>query len=231
MKKKSLLLAISAMSIAAIGVGTVGTFAWYSASSNASVQAAAGDKYTLSTVKSDVQVAAYTITVTPNVSGSVQLTNAVQETPASTYKLQYGGVTGGKAVVADCASASGFVATVSFTAEWGGIGKPTQAEDIAYFKNKRLTGGTFGVEGQAKLINANAVAGLTVANGTEGTYYIDVSNSDALELTVTVVTNGYVRSQATGTEANGAAASAEADHTGDKVVANAVNPLAVGAKA
>ncbi len=58
MKKKSLLLAISAMSIAAIGVGTVGTFAWYTASSAATLSQVAQSS-TITTAAATAQVGSY----------------------------------------------------------------------------------------------------------------------------------------------------------------------------
>lgn len=127
------------MLVAAGAIGATGTFAWFAASGNPSATAAAGSPASVGSIKSDVTVAGYTITVTPAAINNLQLTNAVAV--STKYKLQYGGVTGGKAVVADCESGSGFVAEITgWTATWSG-GAPSQAEDIDYFKNKRLIGG------------------------------------------------------------------------------------------
>lgn len=221
MKKKSLLLAIASMSVAAIGVGTVGTFAWYASTTAATTSAVAGDAYKLSSVASTVAAANYDITVTPSVSygtgvSGLQLTNAVAVTAeTTTYKLQYGAVAGGKAVVKDCEGASGFVGTISFTATWRDT---VSAEDKPVLKGKTLTGGIFTTENYAKLINANAVSGLTAGSQDSGTYEIDIADDDALTLTVRVTANGYVRIQASSTQENGAAATAEAAHgENDKV--------------
>lgn len=218
--KKLLLASIAAMGVLAMGVGATSTFAWYASSNSATATVAAGTAHTINTVASDVTAAQYTITVTPSSVGDLQLTNPV-ETSTGIYKLQYGGVTGGKAKVQDCGSASGFVGAVAFTASWTGIGKPTQTADITRFKGKTLTGGAFTVSNYAKLINANAVSGLTTVNETNGTFSIEVSNDNNLELTVIVASPAYVRIQASSADANNASATAEASHDSDTIAVTA----------
>ena len=75
---------------------------------------------------------------------------------------------------------------------------------------------------------SNAVADLSTAGGTDGTYHIDISNTDALELTVVIDSPNYVRVQAVSTEASGSAAVAEGDHS--DTLAVTAGALTVGTK-
>ncbi len=211
--KKLLLVATAAMGVLALGTAGVGTVAWFATSNAATASTVAGDAKSISSVASDVTAAGYSITVTPAVIENLQLTNAVAEQGGSTYKLQYGAVTGGKAKVSDCPSASGYVAAISsWTAVWTNGNKPTQTEDINRFKNKLLTGGSFQVTGQAKLVDKNAVTGLA-ADATTGSFKIQVSNDNNLTLTVTQWSPAYVRVQASSADANNDDATPEAAHT------------------
>ena len=103
MKKKSLLLAISAMSIAAIGVGTVGTFAWYTASQSATLANVEATHGSISTVASTITTGNYYLRVEFS---SVTESVALSDKAGNTF-----GVVNGKLVAATGTTRGSYVLT------------------------------------------------------------------------------------------------------------------------
>ena len=79
MKKKSLLLAVSAMTVAAIGVGTVGTFAWYAAS-GASITSQVAGTANVTTASNVTTVDSFSVTASFSSPSAPRLTNDSGET-------------------------------------------------------------------------------------------------------------------------------------------------------
>ncbi len=90
--------------------------------------------------------------------------------------------TSGSAVRTAAATANECIDQLRVVAEWHG-GAPTDASDVAFLKNKAITGATLTAAGNAKLLSStSAVTGVT--DYTSSAITVNISNTDALALSV-----------------------------------------------
>lgn len=214
MKKKSLLLAISAMSIAAIGVGTVGTFAWYVSSANANIKNDFNAAGAISSASTSLDVVnTYHIKLTVGAVENVQLSHLgageyINGNSGATYiaGTLYKGVyvSDSSLVRAEALADNGladFVKGYTVTATWvDEDGNPTTAPsdqyDVGYLGGKTFTV-NLTAGGTTKLCKKNNKAsGLNAsgeeANATSATCKVHIAAS-TLGLTVDTYSLAYAR--------------------------------------
>lgn len=190
--KKLMLGTIAAMGALAIGAGAVSTFAWYSATNNATVSAKTFTEGSISTVASSLSVNDYKINVTVEAVSGIELSNI------DSSKLYKGIYANGQVRTEQVTAnpASNFIKAYTITASWDG-GAPTDPVDVAYLKGKTVTGGTLTADGYVHFMASQDCSGTVTDGGQSATYTISIANADGLALTVNVAdSKTYIRVQA-----------------------------------
>ena len=181
-------------------MATSSTFAWYTADQNAAVNAnTATGNLTVTSTTINLDAVSVDFTVTPadaelelsHVATSAEASIGLGNLAASALDqgdLVIGAISNGAATMRKATAVTNLISSYSITASWHG-GTPTDPATVAYLKNKKFTI-NLSVTGQAKLLAASAVTGLT--NATAGTAVVHIANADGLGLTVDTLSHGYV---------------------------------------
>lgn len=196
MKKSKIIVPAVALLTLGLAASVTGTVAWYTANSNATVNANAATGNLTSTT-STINAGEYSInfTVTPTAS-QLQLSHVVEAAEASAGlngvtspaagDLIYGVISNGTATMRKCGGATGFISAYSISASW--VSTPTDPADVAYLGGKSFTI-NLTVGGNAKFLSSNNVTGLT--NQTTATAVVHIAAS-TLALTVDTLSQEYV---------------------------------------
>ena len=226
MKKKSLLATIAAMTIAAVGIGTVSTFAWYTASAAVSTTAAT-DSATLSTA------------VYSGGLGSVRFNVALDNTEYENIQLSYndsgtaktGYVANGVAYTVAAVDGCFAVATVTVTAELvDGVGGMTLAQAL----DSLYDAGTTSINIYAK------AAGYAVCNwdadgtlsSSERNTLVAKSNANSANTTIALANGGgtdewtLYLGLAVHTKNTNTTLDTESDHESDGITVKSVEAIA-----
>lgn len=210
MKKRLLISSVLMSAVLACALGT-GTYAWYSATSNASASVGTNTTGDLSAAGSTIAAGSYTINLGVSLAKStLELSHVVTTQEASSGlngvtapaagELVYGVINQGVANMAkvETANLANYVTTYSVSASWETA--PTNPADMEYFKNKTFTV-DIGVEGNAKLLANSSVTGNENKTSDTVTFTITYEDS-AWKFTPTALNYGYVHIEPTSISEN-----------------------------
>lgn len=207
MKKRSkLMIGLSALLLATAGIAATGTYAWFTATATPTAKTA-NAKGTLGTTNTTLDQNGYVINLTITPAGDVELTNL---SGSKLYRGAYYGAGDVRTEELTSTTDDNCIKAFSITATWASA--PSAAEDIAYFKNKRLSGGVFTAKGQAKLAASATYTSGSYSDQDSGTFYIDISDTDSLTLTPVIQTNGFFRIQTNNASGEETAHAANSDY-------------------